>query len=87
MRATGYWVVTFAIETFEIRPPETVTETVTLPRRLVPVPVYVPSRYAVTDGALDPDAPTDELAATLAATLGPAARAVSAACVTAMPAR
>ena len=38
IRDTGYWVVDWLIDTFEMRPPETATATVTFPRRLVPVP-------------------------------------------------
>jgi hypothetical protein len=43
MRDTGYWVVMLLMVTVAIRPLWTVTETLTLPRRLVPLPEYVPS--------------------------------------------
>ncbi len=47
IRETGYWVVTLLMVTLAMRPLWIVTDTLTLPRRLVPAPVYVPSRYAL----------------------------------------
>ena len=46
MSRTGYSVVTRVMFTFAIRPPWTVKETWTSPRRLRPTPVYVPSLKA-----------------------------------------
>ncbi len=48
----GYSVATFVMLTLETRPPLTVTATLMLPRRLVPVPLNVPSLYGLTLGAL-----------------------------------
>jgi hypothetical protein len=44
MRDTGYWVLTLVMVTLAMRPLWIVTDTLTPPRRLVPEPVYVPSR-------------------------------------------
>jgi len=84
---TGYWVLTRVMLTSEIFPPVIVTDTVTSPRRLVPVPLYVPSRYAVTDGALaveDADAAALSVAGTVVAV---EAMPASAARVAAKPAQ
>ena len=47
MRDTGYFVVALVIWTFVILSAEMVTETVTLPRREVPVAEYVPLAYSL----------------------------------------
>jgi hypothetical protein len=59
MRDTGYWVLTLVMVTVAMRPLWIVTDTLTPPRRLVPEPVYVPSRYAdVVDVVVDVDVAT-----------------------------
>lgn len=46
MRDTGYFVVALVIWTFVILSAEIITETVTLPRRELPVAEYVPLAYS-----------------------------------------